>query len=255
MSKATPRDPIDVFKSCATFSELPNESGPLSERKIVLHRTNPSEEPLSKRDLEFRKYEEYLRLKWGGDEAMPADFDPHKLEAAFKARYKSRMENKDAVRAATEFLVENELSKPNTNVQYQEQEYLYSEQANASSESLFTDVSAAERSYMDEQFDDYENETIVEIASPASKPRVTRTPDSGTDIVSMSASIERIPTPRIRAGSRPPLSRSAFSGSGLPSPRDGFPGRRPGETLREYPRAPKYFPFKSKVAKDNVPTR
>ncbi|KAI0835966.1 hypothetical protein F5Y06DRAFT_114656 [Hypoxylon sp. FL0890] len=255
MSNPESEDPIDTFQGCTAFSELPDDDDPWADRKIFLHRTEPSEKPLSKRDIEIRKREEYLRSKWGGNEAMPASFDPNRLEAVFQARPKTLRENNNAVRVATEFLSEGEVPGFDTDIRSQGQgrgsNDLYREDVNTS-QPLSMDPTAVEPQDLDKILEAYESEPIVHTASAAKTAHVTRTPDSDTNIArhSMSAPIERIPTPRIRAGSRPPLSRSAFSSAGLPSPRDGYPGDRPSATLRDYPRAPKYFPFESKVTKE-----
>ncbi|KAI1412018.1 hypothetical protein F5Y13DRAFT_190701 [Hypoxylon sp. FL1857] len=257
MSSASSKNRIDIFKSCANFSELPDDDNPWSECKISLKQTEPSKNSLSKRDIEMRKYEEYLRLKWGGAEAMPEDFDPDKLEDVFQARMKYREERKDAVRIATECLSGGKVSELDTsNTLAQAQEYgsidSHPAEAKASSESLFKRVSVTESLDTDEQLEGYESEATINAASTAIISRVTGTPDSFTTVIHcpIESPTERAPTPRIRSGSKPPLSRSAFSLDGLPIPSDGHPRKRPSDTLRDYPRAPQYFPFTSTAIKD-----
>ncbi|KAI5863774.1 hypothetical protein GGS23DRAFT_620611 [Durotheca rogersii] len=61
--------------------------------------------------------------------------------------------------------------------------------------------------------------------------------------------IERASTPRIKRGSKPPLCRSAFAAAGRPSTKNRGDDQTPSTRLKSYPRAPQYFPFRSKARK------
>ncbi|KAI1398620.1 hypothetical protein F4819DRAFT_21718 [Hypoxylon fuscum] len=249
---------VDVLKRCSTFDDLPDDdSDPFCERKICLHRLGPSDIPSSKGDVENRKHEEYLRSKWQCDEAMPETFDPYKLadklEVALQGQSKSHAEANDQVLEDDESHCENHLSDSG----YGSLD-LYSEEANTSSESLLSNVSVTESLDSDEQLEGYEDEVNFYTASSASITRVSL--DASAEVADVSLSVfrpvteternlERNPTPRIRRGSKPPLSRSAFSGVGLPRPMDGSQGQRSCETLSGYPQAPRYFPSPGKLRK------
>ncbi|KAI0107423.1 hypothetical protein F4776DRAFT_645172 [Hypoxylon sp. NC0597] len=148
---------------------------------------------------------------------------------------------------------EAESPELNTDIQPQEQgqaafNNLYSsENLNASSEFLVSDISVTESLDSDERLEEYENEVIIDVASATN---ITHVISSDPTIIrrSTTALIERIPTSRIKAGSRPPLSRSAYSSDAVPKLRDEYSWKRPSITLSNYPPAPDYFPFKSSVA-------
>ncbi|OTA55862.1 hypothetical protein K449DRAFT_468692 [Hypoxylon sp. EC38] len=233
--------------------ELPDDDDPLFRPKVFLHQPELYLNSQLERDVERIEYEEYLRLKWGCNEAVPEDFDPDNLEIDSQARLKRLMERQEAVRNAINILSmsEPESFELNTDVHYQEKcerpNNLYSGKSNASSESVTSSVSVAESLDSDERLQVYENEAVINVASVESLTRMV-SPDPTVIRRSMAASIERIPTPRIRAGSRPPLSRSAYSPTAIPTLRDGYTWKRPSITLKDYPRAPDYFPFNSSVA-------
>ncbi|XXH01555.1 hypothetical protein Hte_007915 [Hypoxylon texense] len=142
---------------------------------------------------------------------------------------------------------------------------MYSQGKNSSSESVCTGVSITESLLESEELDGYDSEVTVETASRASiisRTSITRvslhsppacTPDAA-EIISMRSpepvlpdmyERERGTRPRMGIGSRPPLSRSAFSIAGMPHPQNEYQGRPRSETLKAYPRAPGYFPFRS----------
>ncbi|KAI2469106.1 hypothetical protein F4781DRAFT_395828 [Annulohypoxylon bovei var. microspora] len=249
MSRTNSKNLSEILKKYNSFNELPDPN-PLPEHKIFLRQCKPSHKAFSKWDIEARNHEEYLRSNYDCSEVMLAGFDPEKLEPVLQARFKPNTEIRDITTDDSELYLEDELCEVKIDVENQEYEDIpndvYSKEVNYSSESL-TDVSVA--GSLD--FDEYESEAIVDVASAEKFTRVSCGTESITTVIrrSVTGSIGRRPTPRIRIGSKPPLSRSAFAGAGLPSPKDGTPGQRAGATLRGYPKAPKYFPFKSKVRK------
>ncbi|KAI1099081.1 hypothetical protein F4804DRAFT_322904 [Jackrogersella minutella] len=233
---------------------------PLPEHKVFLHQCRPSNKALSKKDIKVMKYEEYLRSKWECSEAMPEAFDPENLEVIRQARFKPHAKNEDIAQVNELQSGDDELRELNTGIECREYEHvpddICSEEENSSSESVATDFSITESLDSDEQLEEYETEAIINIASSENITRVSCCTETITTVIRrpVAEPVERKPTPRIKTGSKPPLSRSAFAGAGLPSPKDGSPGQRPTTTLRGYPKAPKYFPYKKKSRKkqDNI---
>ncbi|KAI1210143.1 uncharacterized protein F4807DRAFT_423953 [Annulohypoxylon truncatum] len=249
MGKVKSENLYEIMKKCNNFNELPDPD-PQPERKIFLQQCKPSSKSFSKRDIKARNYENYLRFEYGCSEAIPGEFDPEKLEAVLQAKLKLNTENRDLTTTDSELhRRDEELSELDTTNEYQEFEnilnIIYSEEINVSSGSL-SDISVTESLDSDEQLDEYENEAIVTVASAEKFTRASPEIGPMATVIRRSAPepIVRKPTPRIRTGSKPPLSRSAFARAGLPSPKDGSPATT---TLRGYPKAPKYFPYKSKA--------
>ncbi|KAI2635859.1 hypothetical protein GGS26DRAFT_514877 [Hypomontagnella submonticulosa] len=257
MSETSPDAILSVLKKCKNFNDLPDDSDPFAERKISLHQPGLSNIVLSEGDAEEAKYQEYLRSRWPISEAIPAEFDPDELEASWKRQFGPRVENDpnlgdsklslqlaDYDSDAVEIIFDQVSSLSNMDPQ----------EANGSSESLCTDGSVTESLDSDEELEGYESEVAVQRAASAKMVRVSicNIPQASAAVMcqpSTETIIERKPTPRIRTGSKPPLSRSALSCAGLPSPKEGYQGKGPSMTLKGYPQAPKYFPFRSRVSR------
>ncbi|KAI0891905.1 hypothetical protein F4806DRAFT_287563 [Annulohypoxylon nitens] len=230
------------------------ESDPFAERKVFLHQSKPSSKAYSKRDLEFIKYEDYLRSKYDCSEAMPAGFDPEKLEIVFQSQRKRKNENEELDMADPEPEVQSEdddLSEIGIIEKRKECERMLNiiepvEDSISYDSSDISDVSITESLDSDGLLDEYEKEAVIHTASIEKFTRVS--PELGPGATGISpptpiSIVNRKSTPRIKTGSKPPLSRSAFAGAGLPSPEDGTPVPA---TLRGYPKAPQYFPYKKR---------
>ncbi|KAI1773100.1 hypothetical protein F4818DRAFT_443463 [Hypoxylon cercidicola] len=202
-------------------------------------------------------YEDYLRQKWPCSEAMPEAFDPDKLEAIRRTWTESRADNEVVIAYTKAAWAEahKEAAEAGDDIDAEDpyidrgKSFFYSSESNASSASVSTGVSITDSLDSDE-LDGYDSEVTVETASRASIVRVSSrsTPDVAPVTIRSSEPkpLEQKLTPRMGIGSRPPLSRSAFSTAG--SSQKYECQRRPrSETLRNYPRAPGYFPFRPLV--------
>ncbi|KAI2627812.1 hypothetical protein GGR54DRAFT_590527 [Hypoxylon sp. NC1633] len=226
-------DVANILRRCSSFDDLPNEGDPFSERKIFLHNPQESRLGLSQEERKSNKDEAYLRSRWPVSEAIPRNFDPEELKVAmqalsivhakeWKAEEDLRLEAADILTDldTTERYERYEQVPNNREPKYgnNSSEFVYNRPKLQRSESGIRSVSAKD-------------------SAQISHPGTTEYRRSRAGI------IQRMPAPRILAGSKPPLSRSAYSGAGIPRPR-----RSGGNTtlrLRRYPRPPKYFPFQS----------
>ncbi|KAK6953664.1 hypothetical protein Daesc_005969 [Daldinia eschscholtzii] len=261
MSGTLPETFVDFLKRYNTFNDLPDDLEMTPQGKAHWRQLGPSNAGFSKGDIEFMKIEEYLRMKWPCSEPMPAPFDPEKLEATRQARAKSYNEDKSVTEMNAVDSPENEAGSYGSHVKEQRQigehvsDVMYPEEANTSVESLFADVTLPQPPDSGEQLEKYNSKVTIETVSSGSISQVSLNhhvePMAGD--VSYSEPepelepIMREPTPRMGSGSKPPLSRSAFSGAAMPCAKDGYLDKRPTLTLIGYPRPPRYFPFKSKI--------
>ncbi|KAI1660436.1 hypothetical protein F4813DRAFT_349955 [Daldinia decipiens] len=236
-----------------------------SQRKIFWHQLGPSNAGFSEGDIEFMEHEEYLRTKWPCSEAMPESFDPDTLESSRQAQFKGHNEGTSATENSAEVLSKNDTKLHDSNaegqckVDEQVSYVIHLEEANAYNESVFVDVILPEPLDSGEQLEDYNREVIVKDVSARNILQVSQGSYAmsiagdicGSELVSELIPepdpVERKPTPRMGSGSKPPLSRSAYAAVAQPCPKDGYLDKRPCMTLMGYPRAPKYFPFKSRV--------
>ncbi|KAI1183671.1 hypothetical protein F5B17DRAFT_448052 [Nemania serpens] len=222
-----------------------------------------------KTDREIIEYDEYLRRKWGGTEAIPDSFDPDKLDAVLKSRRSStrtRGGPSEADENTTSPVVskgddmfktpaEPQNTRPeDTSASIPDDTYVYdycaaqtSSFANSEGKSL----------HVDDKVEEHEAEvSIHSINEPPPIPmkNTARLPpqpslhsprDRGR---SMSDIPGQALPPRIRAGSRPPLSRSAFAEGGVPCLDERCQGAcKRGVVVKGHPRAPEYFPFKGQA--------
>ncbi|KAI1086111.1 hypothetical protein F5B19DRAFT_192531 [Rostrohypoxylon terebratum] len=100
------------------------EPDPFAERKIFLRQCKPSSKAFSKKDIEFRKYEDYLRSKYDCSEPIPAGFDPETLEAIFQAQRKFRSAHEKLNEMESEVQLEVDPSEMVTIKQRKECEYI-----------------------------------------------------------------------------------------------------------------------------------
>ncbi|KAI0849515.1 hypothetical protein F5Y00DRAFT_269500 [Daldinia vernicosa] len=261
MSESFPETFVE-FPRCNTSNDLPDDPDMSSQSKITWHQLGPSNAGFSKGDIEFMKHEEYLRMKWPCSEAMPESFDPDILEAVRQAQFKSHNEDKSTTEIGAGVSSENETELHDSNaegrckVDEQVSDVIHLNEANASDESVFVDVTLPEPlDSGEQQLEEYNREAIVKDISARNIPQVSQGTYAtsiagdicGSELVSEPDPVERGPPPRMGSGSKPPLSRSAYAAVAQPCPKDGYLDKRPCMTLMGYPRAPKYFPFKSRV--------
>ncbi|KAI1260257.1 hypothetical protein F5Y18DRAFT_432407 [Xylariaceae sp. FL1019] len=260
----------DVMKQYKSFKDLPDLDGDyIPAREVFLRGQPPLRQKPHKRDREMNWCEEYLRSKWTCTDAMPDSFDPDQLEKVF-ARGRGghsvsrdtrpcRSEQRDTnTMEGTKGSTNDQRGLMATNAESVEVNEIHtstvddvcpsdaeSQSSSAISESLDTD----------EQLEGYESEVSI---NEASTENITRVKASTSPVTARGRPrskafepVERKPTPRIRKGSKPPLSRSAFSGSGVPclygTCQGGCNGDGKGGVVNRHAKAPKYFPFKSKA--------
>ncbi|KAI0148624.1 hypothetical protein GGR57DRAFT_515315 [Xylariaceae sp. FL1272] len=261
----------NAMKQCKSFRDLPDlDNDFVPAREVFLRNQPPPRQRTHRRDREMNQCEEYLRSKWTCTDAMPDSFDPDQLEKAFirgrlghsrsrdarECRSEQRNTNtmdkakgatddqQDLIATGAESTDLKETHPPTVNDVYPSD--AESQSSSAISESLDTD----------EQLEGYESEVSINEASTKNITRVKASTSPitarGRPISKVFEPLERKPTPRIRKGSKPPLSRSAFSGSGVPCLHGTCQGGCNGDgkgvvAVGRHAKQPKYFPFKSKV--------
>ncbi|KAK7757497.1 hypothetical protein SLS62_000512 [Diatrype stigma] len=224
---------------------------------------------------DLRVYERYLREKWLCADAIPEVFDPNRLEDRIRASRPSRggprenpIANNErqqqqrplAGRSSSKVEVKKptlvDLDKPLPSVPCLP---TWSQSNGRSAESIASIAKAG-----DDQLARYaSNGAIVEtkktpyaryradaiIGSGNSPSGVAWAPTAATTTTTTTRDvIERQPTPRIKTGSKPPLSKSAYANASYAdsSSRDAR-GRRPSVSSTARPKAPRYFPFRSQM--------
>ncbi|RYP49482.1 hypothetical protein DL768_004841 [Monosporascus sp. mg162] len=169
-------------------------------------------------DYDLRAYERYLRNKWRCSDAMPDSFDPKKLELKRRALVSTRSTEKahSTTKEPEDPKAEppiSEETKPST-----EPQAPLRVPFPASRDGLAESALSVAKSWdSDEQvLGGYESEAT---ASDALAERSARTKRRANTFNSSGATteepLERKPTPRIRAGSKPPLSKSAYANCGV----------------------------------------
>ncbi|KAI1815115.1 hypothetical protein GGS20DRAFT_361234 [Poronia punctata] len=209
---------------------------------------------LPRADRETARYEEYLREKWDITDPMPDSFDPERLEAMFQAR--RRRENgpvrrEERPRSISELdstipvpVPEVDSTIPVTVPVIPELDSTPLAELDATNgiEALICTI---EKMYTTDANIDYDGEgaTCAPPSSSKSKPRSGR--DCGACTLESEAECGRgrgrVPTPRIRAGSKPPLSKSAFVEGGVPCLNKDCSG----DCARVAKQ--KYFPFQNRT--------
>ncbi|KAI3316862.1 hypothetical protein HD806DRAFT_403570 [Xylariaceae sp. AK1471] len=259
---------LDAMKQYTRFDEVPDPDDYIPVREAYLRKNmlESLNKPPPKTDREMNKCEDYLRTKWGCTDAMPGSFDPYKLEATLHSRFPSQSRrgrssapreqkpepivqqkrDNDPVDTSQVPSLEDESTHTPT------PEVMYTSDGCTSSDSVST-ISITESLDNDEQLEGYESEVAV---SEASMENITQVRSRSTDANNASTrgrdtcTLERTPTPRIRRGSKPPLSRSAFVDGGVPCLDEQCRGScRRCVTRRGRAKTPNYFPFKSRMRK------
>ncbi|TGJ83114.1 hypothetical protein E0Z10_g5645 [Xylaria hypoxylon] len=218
-----------------------------------------------KTDRDISRCEDYLRTKWGCTDAIPDAFDPYKLDAALRLRFpaKNRQERSDETREqAPGPTVQPQDDDPPTaptepqdtpleDAYVHSPESVYSCGCNASYESLNTD----------EQNIGYDSEVCTSDDEAPESTRPTRSRSRSRSNSNTSSRRGRTrsgtpeqtsSTPRIRTGSKPPLSRSAFVEGGVPCLDKQCQGAcKRGVVVRGRSKPPPYFPFKGRVRRSS----
>ncbi|KAI0965877.1 hypothetical protein F4678DRAFT_484705 [Xylaria arbuscula] len=219
-----------------------------------------------KTDRDMYEREDYLRNKWGCNDAIPDPFDPDKLDASFRAKFSMRnrqKEQSETRKKTQELIIQPETNIPATAAPESQKISLddatplsssgiRSFRCNASSESIFT-TSANQSLDNNEQILAYESEAS---ASDYETTTENMTQERGRSMANVSRrgratsdAKEGPSTPRIRAGSKPPLSRSAYVDGGVPCEDERCRGDC--KQGRGHGKPPVYFPFKSRVRKSS----
>ncbi|KAI1485142.1 hypothetical protein F5X96DRAFT_691320 [Biscogniauxia mediterranea] len=253
---SSPGKLIDIMKQCHDFSDLPDDFN-LQARSYRTSNMPPNIASMSEADRNNMKYEEYLRSKWHCAEAMPESFDPDKLEIIRKMKYRTsagKVSSKKILEAplVLEINDDESIGEPSPS------EYTHPSLEDPSPEDISTDASVIdslidsiiESLNTEKQLEGYESDAVaVKGASTENMAKVK--PRSKT--VGQASQSPSVPTgpkrePRIKSGSKPPLSRSAFARGGETSIDESAQGVS-GTTPIVYPRAPRYFPPKGRAGK------
>ncbi|KAI8958034.1 hypothetical protein F5Y11DRAFT_337607 [Daldinia sp. FL1419] len=261
MSPTLPETFLEFLQRCDTFDDLPGDLDVASQANISWNQVGPYYAGFSRVDFEILKLEEYLRTIWPSSEAMPEPFDADGLRAALQDRLKSHDGEESTDESDDNTSSENgfELHDSDTEGQRQGDEQasdaIRSDEANISDNPVIADVTLTKPLDLGERLKDQDSNTIIQNAVAEDTTQVSQGSDvkslaretSFLELESKSEPVERISTPRMGRRSKPPLSRSAFAGAAQPYPKGGSLDKPPCMTLVNYPRAPKYFPFKSKA--------
>ncbi|KAI1112535.1 hypothetical protein F5Y14DRAFT_463474, partial [Nemania sp. NC0429] len=236
---------------------------PVREISLQKDAMRPFPKRPPKADREVEKYDDYLRRKWGGTEAIPDPFDPDKLDAVLKARLSSTRMRGEA-QEATEKTEPVVTKVDGASMMHEEFRNRQPEDTSAfipddtcccvSQTTLSTDPMGESLNTDDDATEAYEDEIPIyknatqttpteNTTQPALQPGLESPRDPGSSTSDVSG---RATPPRIGVGSRPPLSRSAFAKAGVPCKRCHGPCRR-GAMAKGHARPPAYFPFKSKA--------
>ncbi|KAI1271288.1 hypothetical protein F5Y07DRAFT_404549 [Xylaria sp. FL0933] len=205
-------------------------------------------------DREKYEYEDYLRNKWGCNDAMPDSFDPYKLDALYKARVSTNnkqerssetVKETDALmRAAVTEFREMSLQNPSS----PSPDSISLSECNASRKSISEEPGRGPLE-THEQTIVYESQEFVADGEVHRKNAAQVRGRSNSDTSSRGRTTSTNPTgsstPRIRAGSRPPLSRSAYVAGGTTCEEKQCNGQCKQGRGRVKP--PEYFPFKSRA--------
>ncbi|KAI1350452.1 hypothetical protein F5Y01DRAFT_315843 [Xylaria sp. FL0043] len=235
---------------------LGNSDNYLPVRKLYLQKNQT--DTLTKRppryDREKYEYEDYLRNKWGCNDAMPDSFDPYKLDASYKARVSTNnkqerssetVKGTDALmRAAVTEFREMSLQDPSS----PSPDAISSGECNESRKSV-SEESRRGPLETHEQTIGCESQEPVADGGVHRKNTAQVRGRSNSNTSSRGRTSSEIPngssTPRIRAGSRPPSSRSAYIAGGTTCEDKQCNGQCKQGRGRAKP--PEYFPFKSRA--------
>lgn len=249
----------DVRKARGRSRDVNNSDDYTPVRETYLRKNE--EEWVKKRppraDREMSKYEDYLRNKWGCNDAIPDSFDPDKLDAALKsARSRQQLSTKTHEHARPR-QPENEAPRKELQAKHQDEpssSFPVDAPSSFAEGSSHSDYSCRcnASTHADEQDTNYDSEASIshnEHATEENTPQArgrSRSNAISRHRRTPSETKERPPTPRIRSGSKPPLSRSAFVAGGVPCEDERCQGQCKREAHKRA-KAPAYFPFKSRA--------
>ncbi|KAI1162758.1 hypothetical protein F5B18DRAFT_673064 [Nemania serpens] len=249
-------------------AEDPDDYIPVREKSLRKNITDSLTKKPPKTDREINEYDDYLRRKWGCTEAIPDSFDPDKLDAVLKSRLSGtriRGRPNDAAEKTAGPVVSKGDDTFMTPVEPQDTP------PEDTSSSIPNDTSAygcyasqtsllahskRESLNKNSKVEKYEggvsihkNETPPTLKDDTTHPRPQ--PSLGSPRCrdrSMSDTPGQALPPRIRTGSKPPLSRSAFVAGGVPCLHEKCHGAcKRGVIVKGHVRPPQYFPFKSQA--------
>ncbi|KAI0870138.1 hypothetical protein GGS24DRAFT_511227 [Hypoxylon argillaceum] len=211
---------------------------------------------LPRTDRDMYEREEYLRRRWVVTDPMPDSFDPDKLEAVRKSllprktagETSDKGQEQDTIPVVRQTEVEAPLPA-HAELQTTPREATSSVISDESGYNA-SDTSQSESGYLDTDEESEGGESEYE--SEDSSKSKGKSPQRSTSFRSRSSSIppthrgrpprpERVPTPRIGTGSKPPLSRSAFARHTGPCADEKCPCR---SRSKRRLKAPQYFPRK-----------
>ncbi|KAI1292982.1 hypothetical protein F5Y03DRAFT_400219 [Xylaria venustula] len=191
-----------------------------------------------KTDREMSEREDYLRNKWGCNDAIPDPFDPDKLDASFRAKFSTRnrqTEQSETRKKAQELKIRPENNIPATATpESLSPRAIHAPRCNALNKPVFT-TSTNQSPDNDEQSLAYESEASASDYETTTENMIQARGRSISNVDrrgrATSDAKERPSTPRIRAGSKPPLSRSAYVEGGVPCEDERCGGHFPEGTV------------------------
>lgn len=281
----SPERLTDYLKRFDTYADLPEDFDVENNRPN--YRYEPGRAATPPPGCDLRVYERYLRKKWLCPEAMPEVFDPNRLEDRIRASRPSRRGQRETPITSNEQQQPLAAGGSSSEVEGEgvdEPTLVDSRKPLPSVPSLPTSTSQSNgRSAdsvvsiaveADEQqraryesdgtkktpYARYRADAIVSSSSSSSSgssssSSAARAPTAAAAVTTTTTAtatrdvIDRQPTPRIKTGSKPPLSKSAYANasSSYADPSCDARGRRPSLSSTVRPRAPKYFPFRSQM--------
>ncbi|RYP10762.1 hypothetical protein DL764_000458 [Monosporascus ibericus] len=169
-------------------------------------------------DCDHQAYERYLRNKWGCSDAMPDSFDPKKLELKRKALFSTRN-----IEIAHSITKEPQPPKAEPSISEKTKPSVGPQAPlgvpfPASRDGLAESVLSVAKSLdsNEQVLDRYESEATASDALTEGSARMRRRANTfSSSGATIEEPLERKPTPRIRAGSKPPLSKSAYANCGV----------------------------------------
>lgn len=239
-----------AVERCSTFEDLPADGpDPWPQRKIFLHRVEADEKLLHRTDAEMREMENDLRRKWPCEEAIPEGFDVDKLEAAWQAQANPCV-NGDANAAqkcgdsSQECDDDDDDEVPGR---------LWGQAPVDTYSAVNMSLGAVSLPTFTPFYDPLPNGEMPSDRERAAKRKHICWAPNPPPIPPRRASkypagtrrdLGRI-QPRFGAGSEPPPARSSFANAGFAvSVRQG---QQSSTVLKGYPKAPRYFPWKSRL--------
>ncbi|KAI0487182.1 hypothetical protein F4859DRAFT_328792 [Xylaria cf. heliscus] len=217
----------------------PNPESYIPVREASLQKNNTSLlKELSTSDKDVYEYEEYLRKKWPVNEAIPDSFDPLKLEAVLKSRFPRKIMHGELSETSKPIPQEEALGEESSHTSAG----IYSRGGNALDGSIIPGL-VNQSIETDEESGDDESEDLELLIDNVTSMWSQANPNTMMGNSQATPESSRHPsTPRIGAGSKPPLSRSAYS-----------KGLGQGERKKSgVAKPPEYFPFKDRKRRQST---